>query len=106
MLSSWAWASHLSGRCAEMKRISLEAWQQLVETHRGGPELSSDSICWVCAREQLASIAASSEMEDMREGALAMLETSEKEAREGIVPHEGFFVSKTWLQCAFCPSNP
>lgn len=87
-----------------MKRISLAAWQQLVETHRGGPELSSESVCMVCARESLAGIAASSEMEQFRVGSLAVLDDSEKAYAAGARP-EGFFVSKTWLQCALCPAK-
>ena len=87
-----------------MKRISLAAWQQLVETHRGGPELSSESVCMVCARESLAGIAASSEMEQFRVGSLAVLEDSEKAYAAGARP-EGFFVSKTWLQCASRPAD-
>lgn len=82
-----------------MKRISIAAWRQLVEHHRGGPELSSDRMCMACARESLAAIAASSEQEMLRVGARAMLMASEGEAAAGFVPTEGYYVSKLWLQC-------
>ena len=48
---------------AEMKRISVGAWHQLHEAHRGGPELSSADCCLLCAREALALVAAHSSEE-------------------------------------------
>jgi len=46
-----------------MKRISVVAWHQLHEAHRGGPELSSADCCMVCAREALALVASHSNEE-------------------------------------------
>ena len=58
------WKAHGCGdAAAEMKRISVSAWHQLHEAHRGGPELSNDDCCVLCARETLALVAAHSSEE-------------------------------------------
>ena len=83
---------------AEMKRISMVAWEHLVARCRGGPEFGPSDVCTVCLMDMLDAVASADEQGQAREGALAIAEGLDEQETNSASVSYGYYVSKTWLQ--------
>ena len=83
---------------AEMKRISMVAWEHLVARCRGGPEFGPSDVCTVCLMDMLDAVASADEQGQALEGALAIAEGLDEQETNSASVSYGYYVSKTWLQ--------
>ncbi|WIA08663.1 hypothetical protein OEZ85_008090 [Tetradesmus obliquus] len=83
------------------KYLSSTAWEALVGSHQGGPQLRLADVCRECLRQQLQGLVSSDYAAELREQLLAML-ADEEEANaaegRGDADMPGNYVSKTWLK--------
>lgn len=81
-----------------MKRISYIAWEELKQRCGGGPELGPSDTCPTCLLGMLDAVACADEQGQATQTALAMAEAMDDLDIVTAVNHEGYLVSKTWLQ--------
>lgn len=81
-----------------MKRISVVAWEHLLERCSGGPEYGPSDVCSVCLLDMVDAVASADEQGQARESALAMADGLDEQDACSALVSAGYFVSKTWLQ--------
>ena len=79
-----------------IKRITVEAWLELVERCGGGPQLAPEDLCPACLLQRLEAMHnedAEGQQRDAMLAAVAALEAADERGGS-----QDFYVSRQWIQ--------